>query len=356
MTATAGTSRTAAGLRPEEVIISADSHVMEPHDLWEKHLTPTFGDQAPRFKKLEVGESFQHHPGGHDPHERIKEMTADGVSAEVLYPTLGLTLFGLDDARLQEACFQLYNDWLIEYCQAAPDRLVGVPTIATYDVDHAVKELERTKKAGLKGALLWQAPHPDLPIHSSHYDKFWAAAQDLDMPVSFHILTGHNYSKKREQENPIENYRGSVNWKLIEGVNALFDLVWYGVLHRFPNLKIVLVENEIGWAPFVLQQWDYYFRRFRTRRPVPIDQEPSAYFNRQVYITFFRDAVGSRCLEWWGAENGMWSNDFPHENSTWPHSREWIERELGYLPENVLAKLVRDNVTNLYHLRVPQPV
>ena len=356
MTTASTSSATSALDRAEEVIISADSHVMEPHDLWEKALTPTFGEQAPRFKKLEVGESFQHHPGGHDPHERIKEMTTDGVSAEVLYPTLGLTLFGLDDARLQEACFRVYNDWLIDYCQVAPDRLVGVPCISVYDIDQAVKELERAKRGGLKGALIWQAPHPDLPLHSSHYDPFWAAAQDLDMPVSLHILTGHNYSKNRQNTSSVENYRGSVNWKLIEGANAVFDLVFYGVLHRYPGLKIVVVENELSWLAFLEQQWDYYYRRFHTRRPLPIDQEPSAYLNRQVYVTFFRDAVGGRCLEWWGQDNAMWSNDFPHENSTWPHSRQWIERELGHLPADVRAKLVRDNVTNLYHLRVPQPV
>ena len=128
-------------------------------------------------------------------------MAIDGVSAEVLYPTLGLSLFGIDDAALQEACFRVYNDWLIEYCQVDHDRLVGIPCISIYDVDHAVKELERCRKAGLNGALIWQAPHPDLPFHSDHYDRFWAASQDLDAPISLHILTGHNYSKDRKPQD-----------------------------------------------------------------------------------------------------------------------------------------------------------
>ncbi|HLY65035.1 MAG TPA: amidohydrolase, partial [Chloroflexota bacterium] len=132
----------------EEVLISADSHVMEPHDLWENALSPRFGDQAPKFKKLAVGESFQHHPGGTDPHARVKEMAQDGVSAEVLYPTLGLGLFGLDDPALQEACFKVYNDWLIDYCRVNLDRLIGIAAIPMYNIDAALAELRRCHEAG----------------------------------------------------------------------------------------------------------------------------------------------------------------------------------------------------------------
>ena len=143
---------------PDEIIVSADSHVKEPHDLWVKRLPRAFAEQAPRFPEPKLGEGFQQHPGGHDPDERIKEMAKDGVSAEVLYPTLGLSLFGLDDAALQEACFRVYNDWLIDYCRVSPQRLVGIAAIPAYDIDHGVQELERCARAGLKGAIIWQAP------------------------------------------------------------------------------------------------------------------------------------------------------------------------------------------------------
>src|SRR5437899_939111 len=99
----------------DQVLISADSHVMEPADLWVRELPAKFRDVAPRYPEHKLGEGFQHHPGGRDPRERVKEMATDGVSAEVLYPTLGLPLFSLDDPELQEACFRVYNDWLIDY-------------------------------------------------------------------------------------------------------------------------------------------------------------------------------------------------------------------------------------------------
>src|SRR5262249_48338206 len=231
-------------LRVIDVIVSADSHVMEPVDLWKTRVPRQFRDAAPLFPPHKLGEGFQQRPGGHDPHARIKEMEVDGLAAEVLYPTLMLGLFALQDARLQEACFRAYNDWLLEYCSVAPHRLVGVAAIAVYDIDHAVAELERCRKAGLRGAIIWQAPHPDLPFHSAHYEKLWAAAQDLAMPVSMHILTGHSYHSR--ERKGIEHYRGSVNLKLMDAINALFDFVFYGVLERFPRLRLVTVENEAG--------------------------------------------------------------------------------------------------------------
>ena len=103
-----------------DLIVSSDSHVMEPVDLWKKGVEEKYRDAAPLFPPHQVGEGFQKHAGGWDPHARMKEMETDGLSAEVLYPTLGLDLFAIDDAGLQEACFRAYNDWLIEYCKVSP--------------------------------------------------------------------------------------------------------------------------------------------------------------------------------------------------------------------------------------------
>jgi len=339
-----------------EILISSDSHVMEPSDLLATRVPPSYRDRAPRFPQLNVGESFQTHPGGQDPNCRIKEMETDGLSAEVLYPTYLLPHFAMDDAKLQQACFRAYNDWLIDYCKVAPNRLVGIAAISVYDIDEAVEELERCARAGMKGSIIWQAPHPDLPFHSDHYNKFWAASQDLNMPVNLHILTGHGYHKQGLNKKGVESYRGSVNLKLKEITDAFFELIFYGVLDRYPSLKFVSVENEVGWLPFMLQQWDYYYRRFRGVNPPPIDKDPSEYFYRQIFATFFRDTAGGHNLEWWGSDNCMWSNDYPHGNSTWPESRKYIERNLGHLPEEIRVKLLCANVAKLYDIEIAQPV
>ena len=229
----------------------------------------------------------------------------------------------------------------------------GIACIPAYDIEKGVRELERCKRGGMIGGLVWQVPHPDLPFTSEHYEPLWEAAQDLGMPINLHILTGFDYSALGlGRGGPIEAHRGSVNLKLLGIMNSLMDIIFSGVLERFPRLKLVVVESEIGWIPFVLQQWDYYFERFREARPLPLEMRPSEYFRRQVYATFFNDAVGGQLLSWWGTDNCMWSTDYPHPNSSWPHSRELLEQNLGHLPMDTLRKLVRENVQGLYPINV----
>jgi len=340
----------------EEILISADSHVIEPPNILKERVPAAFRDTAPQFPQLKVGEGFQAHPGGSDPHARLTEMGEDGVSAEVLYPTHLLPVFGMDDAKLQQACFRAYNAWLIDYISVAPGRLVGVAAISVYDIDVAVEELERCAKAGMKGSIIWQAPHPDLPFSSKHYDKFWAASAAMNMPVTLHILTGHGYHKDKSYfgTKGVEHYRASVNLKLREITDALFDLIFYGVLERHPGLKICSVENEMGWMPFMLQQWDYYYRRFRAVNPPPISKDPSEYFKAQIFGTFFRDAVAGQDFNWWGQDNSMWSNDYPHQNSTWPNSKRYIERNLGHLPADVKRKLLHTTAAKLFDIDLQQ--
>lgn len=334
----------------DELLFSADSHVIEPGDLWLRGLPRAFQDRAPAFQRDRAH-------GGTDKNERVNEMTVDGVSGEVLYPSDGLKVLSLDDPELEEACARVYNDWIIDYCQAAPDRLVGAAILSVYNIEHAVQELERCRKAGLRGAVIWQVPPDELPFTSHHYEPLWAAAQDLEVPISLHILSGHGYMKNLSNgQTEEERNRNTVNRKLSLAMDSLQDIIFSGVLERFPRLKIVMVENEIGWIPFVLEQWDFYhaFKHGDARRTLRL--LPSEYFHRQVYATFFNDSVGARLLSWWGVDNCMWSTDFPHNNTTWPRSREVVARDLGDLPADARAKLVRENVASLYDLPLPSPV
>jgi predicted TIM-barrel fold metal-dependent hydrolase len=145
-----------------------------------------------------------------------------------------------------------------------------------------------------------------------------------------------------------------VNKKLVEIMDSVYDLIFYGALDRFPKLKLVIVENEIGWLPFALQQWDFYLNKNedKSQNP-PLRMMPSEYLGKQVFATFFNDAIGTRYLDSWGADACMWSNDYPHPNSTWPHSRDVIARHLGHLNDETRQKVLRDNVVRLYNLAVP---
>jgi uncharacterized protein len=301
------------------------------------------------------GAIFRARPGGHDPHARLGEMALDSVRAEVLYPTLGLRLFALEDADLQERCFRRYNEWIARFCDVDRSRLLGVGMIPAYDIGAAVDELRFCAQRGLRGALVWQAPHPDLPFSGRHYDPLWAEAERLHMPISMHILTGYDFSRKtldvpadRVHEIGLDLYRNAVQDKLSGIMATLFDLVFSGALERFPGLRVVLVENEVGWLPFVAEQWDYYYERFRATNPAPISRPPSSWLGGQVFVTFFRDPIAGRLFEWWGTDLCMWSNDFPHGNSTWPHSADVIRRNLGHLPAAALDALLRGTAMHVY--------
>ena len=255
---------------------------------------------------------------------------------------------------------------MAEYCKTAPKRLFAVPCLAVFDIDLAVRELQRCHDMGLKGGLVWQVPHPDLPILSDHYEKLWSAAEELGTVINFHILTGYNYKKglggginyKKgiDGKSALERMRGSVNIKTADAITTLFELIFSGVFERHPKLRVDLVEAEIGWMPFVLQQWDYYYgRNFRpggAHGEYAISRLPSEVFNDHVYATFMDDVVGSQLLNKWGERNCMWSSDYPHGNMTWPNSRAFLARQIGDLPSEKQARLLSENVVELYGLDV----
>jgi uncharacterized protein len=330
-------------------LISADSHLMEPMGVWDRLASPYRETLLARISG--AGLFKQEMPAGAgEPHERLNVQDRDGVQAEILFPNNAMAIFGLDDAKTQEEAFKVYNDWLTEFCAVAPDRFFGVPCVAGYDIDEAVREMQRNLARGLTGVMIWQVPDPQIPFTSLHYEKLWAAAAEAKAPVHMHILTGHSYARTQGSIRGYERIRGSVNKKQNDTINALFDLIFTGVFDRHPDLRVVLAESECGWLPFVLQQWDYYFDRFSKVEDFGLKRKPSQTFDEQVYCTWLEDFSGTRQFTWWGQNNLMWSNDFPHSNSTYPYSRENVVHHIGNLDTDLQHKLVRDNAIRLYGL------
>jgi predicted TIM-barrel fold metal-dependent hydrolase len=337
-----------------EALFSADSHVLEPSDLWERDLDPALLDALPPMPRR----GFDCHPGATDPFERPAALAADGVCGEILYPTLALHLFATEQPAAQQAAFRLYNDWISDYRKVAPERLFGIGCLAVYDIQAAVAELERCRTIGLDGVMVWQSPHPTLPFHSAHYGPLWEASAAARTPISFHALTGFKESLAIPGLPPWDALmRRCVAEKLSSSVDLLYTLIFHGVLLRHPGLRIVLAENQIGWIPWLLHQWDHYALRFQERLPFPPGVLPSDLFKRQVFATFLADDQGCVALrDGWGHHNCLWSNDFPHADSTWPESHGGIARALGSLTAAARDRLLRDNVLELYGLRLPAPL
>jgi predicted TIM-barrel fold metal-dependent hydrolase len=338
-----GEELTAAQLTNMPKMISTDSHVMEPDELWM--------ELPERLRKLLPNVPFRNSPPGALKADlRLQDQITDGVAAEILFPNYGMALYSVDDIELQQESFKLYNDWLHDWCSPDRKRLVGVPLISVYDIKGAVKEMHRSLDKGMRGALIWQVPDPQLPFsNTEHYDPFFAACAEAGQPVICHILTGHGYMKTGHKKN-VEGIKDSTNAKTNDSANTLFDLIFYGYFERFPKLKLLLAESELGWMPFLLQQWDYYFERHRNQFPVPITRKPSELFEEHVYGTFLEDYVGTRFLSWWGKKNCMWSNDYPHFNMTFPHSRQVMARHLKGLSDEELRRYTWDNAMDLFKL------
>lgn len=363
-------------------VISADSHMTEPADLWTERLDKKFRDRAPHVIKNEgkpgfsfiapginpfpvaggfasgrSGQELKDHmskgyeaarPSGWDPVERLKDQEIDGVQAEVLYTTLGMPLFQMDDVDLQQACFEVYNNWLSEFCSHDPKRLYGIALISLEDIGQGVKELERCATNGLRGAMIWGSPPEDKPYDDALYDPFWQAASDLHMPLSLHVITGKSKESK-------------INFSQIavQGMNVLHEvqrslttIIFGGVLERFPELPIVSAENDTGWFPHYMYRLDHIYEKFGQMMKKPLPQKPSEYVKRQVWATFQDDPVGPANYKFFGEDNYMWASDFPHADSTWPDSLHVIEKDFEGVPADVTQKIICDNACKLYRIEL----
>lgn len=360
-------------------ILDSDQHMSEPVDLWVRRVDKRFRDRAPapveNYKgqpgvSLVFGEEalkvrgpagaapdWMSMPGGYDPGARLKDMAADGVAAAVLFPTFGSLCFGATDAALQEAVFAAYNDWMAEFCAYAPDRLAGMAMISVYEPANAAREIERVRKLGLKGAMIWDAPPEELgPYWSSFFNPVWAAAEAAGIPIVFHKQTG---PKARKAFVPTEekNWAG-VYTNMVMGQAAiqwtLANLVYGGVLERFPRLNFVCAEADIAWVPALMARLDkYYDSRVRRNHDFNLSMQPSEQMLRQVWHSFLDDALGVQLYKYAGlADRIMWATDYPHPACYFPNSVEQAQRDFADVPDEDRKKVLHDNCANLFGFKM----
>jgi len=371
--------------------ISSDSHIAEPTNCYRDFIEAKYKDVAPHIgrvdrdgKPLDVyivdgikdqvpvmgiisagrdaKEQFNtgtldlaEHKGGWDPKERLKDQDRDGVAAEIIYPSLGMVLCGHPDGDYKNACFNAYNRWLQEYCSTAPDRLFGLGQTAVRSVKEAISDLERIKAMGFKGMMLPSFPAMEGDYSDPEFDALWEASMDLEMPLSFHILTG-----KRDEIMGGASGRGESKLSgfvnLVRAIQDIFAMfVFDGVFDRYPDLKLVCTEADAGWIPHFAARADHAYKRFEgTIKQKRLSKLPSEFFRENIYVTFQDDASAFQ-LAGMGLLNTdrlMWANDFPHSDSTWPNSIPLLEDFMKDLTDHQKRRIVRDNVAELYKLPV----
>ena len=366
-----------------EVVISSDSHVFEPPDLWTSRIEAKYRDRAPHMQRVgdvdqliveggqmiagiglisgagnrfEAPETISHegrfedvHVGGYDPEEHIKDMKLDGVSGELLYPSQGLFFFKVADPELLSAIFRAYNDWLAEFCATHPDRLKGIAMINLDDVQDGIGELERTAGLGMAGAMITEYPAEARRYDNTEYEPFWAAAQDLNMPLSLHTATSREGRSRGAGPRSIRDASNRAN-KVFLPATSLCDMIFSGVFERYPGLKVAIVEFELAWAPHLLGTMDYTYieRQKEASYRFKGNVMPSDFFHNNVYLSFQEDAVGIRLRDVIGVDSLMWGSDYPHAESTFPRSQEILDRILAGVPQDEKSKIVGGNAARLY--------
>ncbi|HEV2309076.1 MAG TPA: amidohydrolase family protein, partial [Acidimicrobiia bacterium] len=335
--------------------ISADSHVTELGECYLDNIDPRFRDRAPRSATddqmgavilVDEGRARipygmiaaagrpvedinpyhytpweQLHPGGWDPEARLAEQDQDGVSVEVLYPSVGMLLCNHPDVDYKKACFDAYNLWIAGFQSHAPDRLVGLGQTALRSVEEGVDDLARIKDLGLRGVMMpgFAGCHDEGDYDDPRWDPLWEAAADLELPLSFHILTNNDNLVTPPYRGPkMNSFLG-----IIRGCQDIIGtLIFGGVFERYPALKVVCVEADAGWAPHWMYRADHAFDRHRnwlTARSMT--RKPSEAFRENVYLTFQDDWVAFNVTGLLNHERLMWANDHPHSDATWPDSQ-----------------------------------
>ncbi|MBW2422089.1 MAG: amidohydrolase [Deltaproteobacteria bacterium] len=372
-------------------IISSDSHVIEPPDLWTR--CAAGDDRLPQvvseddgdwwyvdgrktmsFLGFQTGVRFDHDPAKlrtaasfdevpnatYDPGAFLTENERDGIWGSVIYPTQGLVLYSIPDEEIVSKAFRIYNDWVAEFCSHDPARLKGLAMINLDDPKEAVAELQRCRKRGLVGALVTIRPPDWQPYRSDVFEDLWAAAVDLEMPLSLHVATDRADPRTDAYRLSVQEVPPSVFINKDYQIRAaLCDLIFSKVFERFPDLRIGSIEHEICWIPFFLAQMDYTYtdrppRGSEWHRFADPDLRPSDFFRKNCFVSFQEDPTGIRLRDIVGTEALLFGSDYPHTESTFPRTRELLAEMLKGVPADEVRQIVAGNAAALYGFELPE--
>ena len=326
-------------------IISADSHVIEPWFLWRDRLPAKYKDRAPKLVRGEkndmlVSEDVEMPPMGtaagvfrgdaevrqtgrwdedvppaaYDPHARMSFVDKDGIWGEVLYPTLALAYYSIDDLDYKWALLRAYNDWLAEFCSAYPNRLKGIAMVANEDPLLAAEELKRVSKLGMPGVMMPTVAGDEcIQYHERGMDPLWKAAVEYGMSVNIHAGTTRDKKKNIIQAKGRNPTISPLKSQLF--IKPMLNMIFGGVFERHPDLMFTSAENEAGWASHILERCDYEWKRYANLEVKDfegrIPKKPSEYFRKNIKLTFMRDTVAILTRDMLGVETLMFPDRLP---------------------------------------------
>ena len=367
-----------------EVVVDADGHVVEPLSAWEtvpEPYRPTITADVHGYEHVVVdgteilavplgtlatpGGRFsdpgsfrsldQARPGGSDPVARLADMDAEGIDQAVLFPSVGLYFWALDDPRAAVPIARAYNDWLSQYCAASPTRLFGAAMVPVQDPAAAAAELRRAHdELGFPAAFVRPNPCCGRSLSDRAYDVLWEAAEETGTVVALHEGSSVIVPTLGADRpfNPLVLHAVS---HAFEEMLACAQLIAFGVLERHPALRVVFLESSGGWVPFWLERLDEQAESFGDFCP-DMRLAPSEYFARQCWISFEIDEQTLPVLApLIGEDRIVWGSDYPHHDATFPGAVDRLRRTIAPMGEGDRAKVLGANAAALYRLPPPAP-
>ena len=364
-------------------LVSADSHIVEPPDLWTTRMDRRFRDRAPRIVMDAESDYFacegsKRSGGGigllatrpkyddpdhdfgfegkwvdvlesaYEPAARVAELDREGIEAELIYTSFGLSMYQIADLDFQVACMRAFNDWLAEFCAAVPKRLFGIAMVPTDNVDAGIAEIERAAKLGLRGAMISITQDNGGGYLDSSYDRLWSAAEAAGMPLSLHVAAS------KEGFVTSGNVMADFSCAFTPTMYTVAGMIFSGLFDRHRKLKVLSVENDAAWPLGILERMDDRYEHDKAwaapGNSITSGRKPSEIFREHVGATFMRDRTAILNRELIGRDNIMWGSDFPHFDGAWPDSASDLAGQFeGVSPEDQ-RRIGRGNAIRFYGL------
>lgn len=340
---------------------SADSHLMEPSDLWDTRLSARLAARAPRSTKRDKYEVItvdgkqidrqladfmeaMRPPGASDLGIRLKDLDQEGVWGQVAFPSSGFWAVEIDDAELAGAVAGAWNDWAYDEVMRATDRVLPTALLPLIDVADAVRELERSAERGFQIAFMPTGTPAGREYGNSEWEPLWAAAADAGVVLGFHIGTGAQNVVYRGPGAAVTNYVETT----YHGMRVVTHLVAGGALDRHPELKVFIAEGGAAWVPALGDRMDEAYRQHKRFVRPELSRLPSEIVRAQVYASFQHDPSGVDVVEGLGYRNVMWGDDYPHLEGTYGHTQETLTGLFAGVSDEVCLRVTEGAFNELF--------
>lgn len=342
---------------------SADSHLMEPDDLWLRALPDELAGRAPRvendgryeivtvdgeqmFRMLNsFAEQFRP-PGAFDLTKRLDDLDAEGVVGQLAFPSRGFWVCSITDPDLQRACAQAFNDWAASEIIAQTDRILPAAIVSTLDLDHAVAEVRRVVDMGFQAVYMPTSVPAGMEYGLDRWEPLWSAIEELGAVLAFHIGTGGSPVVYRGPGGAVVNY-----WETcVPGQRVVTHLVAGGALDRHPDLTVLIAEGGASWVPALADRLDEAYRQHGQMVQPKLTVLPSELIYRQVYTSFQHDVSAVPAFEAMGYQNVMWGDDYPHLEGTYGHTQETLRTLFDDADPHTRRQITIGNFESLFNV------